>query len=196
MCGVWLEERTLQNFVDLYVSGQRDVSRHARRLELPAQLKLRIDLDASELVTQYFEVLRGNGDLERADAQFVSSQTAFDLERLAPVVLQMQRFDGDLTAIEAQHRAAVLVACAGRGHQKPGVRDCHGPVEMRIAARADRAHVELRLSRDVADDVGDPFDESEVDGARLDRDVDRLLWSFRIEDGERQRSIGGQPRPR
>ena len=44
---------------------------------------------------------------------------------------------------------------------------------MWVAAGSDRAYVDAQLTGDLADDVGDPFDQPEADRARRYRDVDR-----------------------
>ena len=121
------------------------------------------------------------------------AEAAAHLERPAAFVLEMERFDGDLLGGQTDRGAAVLVAHAGRLHEKPRVGHVDRSVEVRIAARADHAHVELHPAGRRADHVGDAGEQAEIDRARLNGEVHRRLGQRAVEQRQRRRAFRGQP---
>ena len=67
-----------------------------------------------------------------------------------------------------------------------GVGHGHRAAEMRIAIGADRAKIDDQPAADVADHVGQTVEKAEIDAARLDRHVDRLLGVLLGEQGKRR----------
>ena len=145
--GVGLEQRALENLVDAAGCRESIVTVPAMRgdSELPAQLQRRVDVDPAELVAQHLEAARRGVDFEIADAQLVRAEAAADVERLAVVVLEVERLDRHPVRREAERGAPVLVRRAGRDDQERRRSRCRRAVEVRIAARADRLHVDLQL---------------------------------------------------
>ena len=181
--GVRLEQQPIENLVHLEVAAvDGDLAADARRLEPPAQLQRGVHVDPAELVVDHLEAAGRRIDLEIADAELVRAQAAVDVERVPVAVLDVQRVDADAIARQAQRRAAVRVPRAGGGHDKRGVGEIDGALKMRIAARADRLHVERDVAAHVAHDVGQPFEQAEADRARRDREVDGALRQIALQE--------------
>ena len=90
-------------------------------------------------------------------------------------VLDVQHVDADAITRQAQRRLAVFVLRSGGGHDERGVGEIDGALKMRIAAGADRFHVEPHFAAHLAHDVGQPLEQAEADRARCDREVNGAL---------------------
>src|SRR5258707_1387749 len=106
--GVGLKERSLQDLVDLEVPAvDRQIPRDARRFELTTHLERRVDVDLPELVAHHCEMLSAGLDFEIADTELVRRQAAVDVERVAAVVFEVQRLDGETLERQLDRGAAV-----------------------------------------------------------------------------------------
>ena len=192
--GVRLKQRAVQDLVHAQLSApNRDVAVDPRPLEATADLQRRVDLHAPELIAQDLEALRARVDLDVADAELVRAEATAHLEHVAVVVLDVQRLHGHAILREHQRGADVLVAGAGVGHQKRGIRNLNRSVEVRIGAGADRRHVDVNAARDVADEIGDALHQSQIHAARRDGDVDRRGGQIGLEERERHGALGRDP---
>ena len=146
--GVRLEQRALEDDVDVHVAAvDRQFAHHLGSLELAAQLKHGVDVDAAELVAKDLEAARHHVDLEIADGELVGAEAAAHLERPSGIVLQVERLDDDAIGRQLERGASVLVARAGGRHKERRVADVDGALRMRIMARAHDPDVDAASAR-------------------------------------------------
>src|SRR5207247_5212157 len=105
----------------------------------------------------------------------------------------LHRLNADTIGRQLQRRAHALVTQSGCRHREPGSLDIHCAGEVRIGTGPDRVDVQLDVAAHVVNDVGDTFDEAQLDGAGFDGHVDRLLRQVAFEERQRYRAGRGDP---
>ena len=133
-------------------------------------------------IAQHLEPLGRDVDLDVANAQLVRAEAAADIERPAAVVFEVQRLDGDAIARESCTRGPRVLVARLRSPPRGTPRSAISIAPAKCGSRLVPITFDVRPGcspRHVADDVGDALDEAEADGARLDREFDRLLRETR-----------------